>query len=254
MNAALGSVAVVFPSAPSTGGSGDALAVMGCRPCPPTDDDASGPPPREPSRLSTLPGTSATGSTKPADRAGPCRSGRTGPHTRVRQESTGSAGRPSPIRAGARRPAVANDTAAVHRRPPARSTEPYHIRGDLDRASTIARDAIDLLGPRAAYPRVRASGLQPPLPGRLTRRARRWCGMAACGSRSKSAAYRRRRSTTSRDHASLHRKGLASCMDGLAASLHAAQRPTGPRHRHATVGGAWSKSEYRVYLTSVVSR
>jgi predicted RNA-binding Zn ribbon-like protein len=60
--------------------------------------------------------------------------------------------------------------------------------------STIARDAIDLLaGPYAgrirecAHPDCSRLFLDVSHAGR-----RRWCGMTACGNRSKSAAYRRR--------------------------------------------------------------
>ncbi|MCO5971284.1 CGNR zinc finger domain-containing protein [Actinoallomurus soli] len=68
-------------------------------------------------------------------------------------------------------------------------------RGDLDQVlSTIARDAIDLLaGPYAGRIRECAHAdcsrlfLDASHAGR-----RRWCGMAACGNKSKSAAYRRR--------------------------------------------------------------
>ncbi|MEV5703851.1 CGNR zinc finger domain-containing protein [Actinoallomurus sp. NPDC052274] len=68
-------------------------------------------------------------------------------------------------------------------------------RGDLDQAlSTLARDAIDLLtGPQAgrvrecAHPDCSRLFLDASHAGR-----RRWCGMAACGNKSKSAAYRRR--------------------------------------------------------------
>ncbi|GAA4603205.1 ABATE domain-containing protein [Actinoallomurus liliacearum] len=68
-------------------------------------------------------------------------------------------------------------------------------RGDLDQAlSTLARDAIDLLaGPQAcrvrecAHPDCSRLFLDVSHAGR-----RRWCGMAACGNKSKSAAYRRR--------------------------------------------------------------
>jgi predicted RNA-binding Zn ribbon-like protein len=68
-------------------------------------------------------------------------------------------------------------------------------RGDLDQVlSTIARDAIDLLaGPYAgrirecAHPDCSRLFLDASHAGR-----RRWCGMAACGNKSKSAAYRRR--------------------------------------------------------------
>jgi predicted RNA-binding Zn ribbon-like protein len=93
-----------------------------------------------------------------------------------------------------------NDTAS---RPP---TIPCLIdgtarhRGDLDQVlSTIARDAIDLLsGAHAArirecaHPDCSRLFLDASHAGR-----RRWCGMTACGSRSKSAAYRQRRSTAS---------------------------------------------------------
>ncbi|WP_214413962.1 CGNR zinc finger domain-containing protein [Sphaerisporangium fuscum] len=69
-------------------------------------------------------------------------------------------------------------------------------RGDLDQVlSTIARDAIDLFaGPYAArirecaHPDCSRLYLDASHAGR-----RRWCGMAACGNRSKSAAYRQRR-------------------------------------------------------------
>ncbi len=69
-------------------------------------------------------------------------------------------------------------------------------RGDLDQVlSTIARDAIDLFaGPYAArirecaHPDCSRLYLDASHAGR-----RRWCGMTACGNRSKSAAYRRRR-------------------------------------------------------------
>jgi predicted RNA-binding Zn ribbon-like protein len=61
--------------------------------------------------------------------------------------------------------------------------------------STIARDAIDLFGGRQA---VRVRECAHPDCTRLYVDAshagrRRWCGMTACGNRSKSAAYRRRR-------------------------------------------------------------
>ncbi len=70
--------------------------------------------------------------------------------------------------------------------------------GDLDQVlSTIARDAIDLLaGPYAerirecAHPDCSRLYLDASHAGR-----RRWCGMAACGNKAKSAAYRRRRRT-----------------------------------------------------------
>jgi predicted RNA-binding Zn ribbon-like protein len=70
--------------------------------------------------------------------------------------------------------------------------------GDLGQVlSTVARDAIDLLaGPYAgrirecAHPDCSRLYLDASHAGR-----RRWCGMAACGNRSKSAAYRRRRRT-----------------------------------------------------------
>jgi predicted RNA-binding Zn ribbon-like protein len=70
--------------------------------------------------------------------------------------------------------------------------------GDLDQVlSTIARDAIDLLaGPYAGrirecdHPDCSRLYLDASHAGR-----RRWCGMTACGNRSKSAAYRRRRAS-----------------------------------------------------------
>ncbi|WP_281286327.1 CGNR zinc finger domain-containing protein [Actinoallomurus bryophytorum] len=70
--------------------------------------------------------------------------------------------------------------------------------GDLGQAlSTVARDAIDLVdGPYAgrirecAHPDCSRLYLDASHAGR-----RRWCGMAACGNRSKSAAYRRRHQT-----------------------------------------------------------
>jgi predicted RNA-binding Zn ribbon-like protein len=74
-----------------------------------------------------------------------------------------------------------------------------HHSGDLDHVlSTLARDAIDLLaGPRAdrlrecAHPDCSLLFLDASHAGR-----RRWCGMAACGNRTKSAAYRRRHRPT----------------------------------------------------------
>lgn len=68
-------------------------------------------------------------------------------------------------------------------------------RGDLGQAlSTLARDAIDLLaGPQAArirecaHPDCSRLFLDASHAGR-----RRWCDMAACGTRTKSAGYRRR--------------------------------------------------------------
>ncbi|GLY81904.1 CGNR zinc finger domain-containing protein [Actinoallomurus iriomotensis] len=70
--------------------------------------------------------------------------------------------------------------------------------GDLSQAlSTLARDAIDLLaGPYAgrirecAHPDCSRLYLDASHAGR-----RRWCGMTACGNRSKSAAYRRRQTS-----------------------------------------------------------
>ena len=93
-----------------------------------------------------------------------------------------------------------NDTAASPPTTPCLIDGTVRYRGDLDQVlSTIARDAIDLLcGPHAArirecaHPDCSRLFLDASHAGR-----RRWCGMAACGSRSKSAAYRRRRSTTS---------------------------------------------------------
>ena len=70
-------------------------------------------------------------------------------------------------------------------------------RGDLGQAlSTLARDAIDLLGgPQAgrirecAHPDCSRLFLDASHAGR-----RRWCGMSACGTKAKSAGYRRRKS------------------------------------------------------------
>lgn len=71
----------------------------------------------------------------------------------------------------------------------------YH--GDLGQAlATVARDAIDLLaGPHAArirecaHPDCSRLFLDASHAGR-----RRWCGMSACGTKAKSADYRRRKS------------------------------------------------------------
>lgn len=71
-----------------------------------------------------------------------------------------------------------------------------HTDGDADQfLSTLARDAIDLVGGPLAD-RIRECAHQD-----CTRLyvdlshagRRRWCGMVGCGNRSKSAAYRRRR-------------------------------------------------------------
>lgn len=70
-------------------------------------------------------------------------------------------------------------------------------RGDLDQAlSSLARDAIDLLaGPHAdrirecAHPDCSRLFLDASHAGR-----RRWCGMTTCGTKTKSANYRRRKS------------------------------------------------------------
>jgi predicted RNA-binding Zn ribbon-like protein len=71
-------------------------------------------------------------------------------------------------------------------------------RGDLGQAlSTLARDAIDLLaGPHAprirecAHPDCSRLFLDASHAGR-----RRWCGMTTCGTKTKSANYRRRKSS-----------------------------------------------------------
>jgi predicted RNA-binding Zn ribbon-like protein len=92
-----------------------------------------------------------------------------------------------------------NDTAADPPTIPCLIDGTARYRGNLDQVlSTIARDAIDLLsGPYAgrirecAHPDCSRLFLDASHAGR-----RRWCGMTACGSRSKSAAYRRRRHTT----------------------------------------------------------
>jgi predicted RNA-binding Zn ribbon-like protein len=70
-------------------------------------------------------------------------------------------------------------------------------RGDLGQAlATLARDAIDLLaGPHAArvrecaHPDCSCLFLDASHAGR-----RRWCGMTTCGTKAKSASYRRRKS------------------------------------------------------------
>ncbi|MGM1065127.1 CGNR zinc finger domain-containing protein [Saccharothrix sp. Mg75] len=69
--------------------------------------------------------------------------------------------------------------------------------GDLAAAlSTVARDAIELVGSPADLERVRECGR--PECTRLfvddaRGKPRRWCGMAECGNRMKAADYRRRR-------------------------------------------------------------
>lgn len=89
-----------------------------------------------------------------------------------------------------------NHTAARPPMVPRLAGGTIEYQGELDQAlSTIARDAIDLLtGAYAsrirecAHPDCSRLYLDASHAGR-----RRWCGMAACGNRSKSAAYRRRR-------------------------------------------------------------
>ncbi|MFB9831463.1 CGNR zinc finger domain-containing protein [Actinoallomurus acaciae] len=89
-----------------------------------------------------------------------------------------------------------NDTAAKPPMVPRLTDGTIEYQGELDQAlSTIARDAIDLLaGPYAgrirecAHPDCSRLYLDASHAGR-----RRWCGMAACGNKSKSAAYRQRR-------------------------------------------------------------
>ena len=72
--------------------------------------------------------------------------------------------------------------------------------------STLARDAVELFGSSLAG-RVRECGAPDCSSVFLDRsRAgrRRWCSMAACGNRSKVAAYRRRRSAPARDRTGVH--------------------------------------------------
>lgn len=91
---------------------------------------------------------------------------------------------------------LVNDVAAHPPTVPFLAGGTVRHRGDLDQVlSTIARDAIDLLGGPLAG-RIRECAH--PDCSRLFLDAshaarRRWCGMTACGNRSKAAAYRRRR-------------------------------------------------------------
>jgi predicted RNA-binding Zn ribbon-like protein len=81
-------------------------------------------------------------------------------------------------------------------------------RGDLSAAlSTLARDAIELIGSPADLDRVRECGR--PECTRLfvddsRGKPRRWCGMAECGNRMKAAEYRRRR-RAERERPAAHR-------------------------------------------------
>lgn len=102
-------------------------------------------------------------------------------------------------------PIAAGDVAEINlwaRRPPLALalTEDRHVAWVVDRPveaalATVARDAIDLVcGPLAGRVRECAADdcallfVDTSRPGR-----RRWCSMDACGNRSKTAAYRRRR-------------------------------------------------------------
>ncbi|WP_326954187.1 CGNR zinc finger domain-containing protein [Amycolatopsis sp. NBC_01286] len=90
-----------------------------------------------------------------------------------------------------------NDFAAGSPLVPQWTGTAVEYRGDLDQAlSTLARDAIDLLaGPHTdrvrecAHPDCSRLFLDASHAGR-----RRWCGMTTCGTKTKSANYRRRKS------------------------------------------------------------
>jgi predicted RNA-binding Zn ribbon-like protein len=105
-----------------------------------------------------------------------------------RAATTGQTGRAGDLTA-------LNDRAAQPALAPHLLGGKVEYRGDLGQVlSTLARDAIDLLGgPRADRIRVCAH----PDCSRLFLDSshavrRRWCGMSECGNKSKSASYRRR--------------------------------------------------------------
>ena len=91
-----------------------------------------------------------------------------------------------------------NETARHEPLVPTLLDDSLTLHGNLDQVlSTVARDAIDLFASAPAVARTRQC--EHPDCSRLFLDSshagrRRWCGMSSCGSKNKSAAYRRRHS------------------------------------------------------------